>query len=54
MNHTRYDKLAQMQEHKPEYKTYWPLIICSIIVFVFGFWLLDSIALEINNWFGIN
>lgn len=54
MNHTKYDKLAQMQAHKAEYKTDWPLIICSISVCVFGVWLLDSIALEINNWFGIN
>lgn len=51
MNHTKYDKLAQMQA---EDKTDWTLIICSIIVCAFGFWLLDSIALEINNWFKIN
>lgn len=53
MNHTKYDKLAQIQTHKAEEKTDWPLIICSIAACMFGFWLLNSIALEINNWFGI-
>lgn len=44
MNHTKYDKLAQMQARKVEYKSDWPLIICSIAFCVFGFWLLNSIA----------
>lgn len=44
MNHTKYDKLAQMQAHKVEDKSDWPLIICSISVCVFGFWLLDAVA----------
>lgn len=44
MNHTKYDKLAQMPAHKPEYKSDWPLIICYLIFCVFGFLLLNSIA----------
>ena len=44
MNHTKYDKLAQMQANKLEDKSEWPLIICSLIVCVFGFWLLNGIA----------
>lgn len=44
MNHTKYDKLAQMQSHEVKEKSDWPLIICSISVCAFGFWLLNSIA----------
>lgn len=44
MNHTKYDKLAQMQSNEVEEKSNWPLIACSIIVCVFGFWLLNAIA----------